>query len=177
MARSNSPQIRVDVADPQALELARHFSVGIIVEGAGPSGSLRREAMKAGIQAIIYEAGPPNIFLEPEIARGVEGVQNVMNYLGMTHTRPSPPEGKILTHSRWLRVPPGGGGIFLPTAKLGDAVHAGQTLATVTDPVTDRVTEIAAEADGVIVGIALPQVVLSGYGLFHVGELADQPEE
>ncbi|HEY8121433.1 MAG TPA: succinylglutamate desuccinylase/aspartoacylase family protein [Myxococcota bacterium] len=177
MARSNSPQIRVDVADPQALELARHFSVGIIVEGAGPSGSLRREAMKAGIKAIIYEAGPPNIFLEPEIARGVEGVQNVMNYLGMTHTRPSPPEGKILTHSRWLRVPPGGGGIFLPTAKLGDAVHAGQTLATVTDPVTDRVTEIAAEADGVIVGIALPQVVLSGYGLFHVGELADQPEE
>jgi predicted deacylase len=44
-------------------------------------------------------------------------------------------------------------------------------LATVTDPVTDARHEIRADQAGVIVGMALPQVVLSGYGLFHVGVL------
>jgi hypothetical protein len=33
------------------------------------------------------------------------------------------------------------------------------------------VYEIRADRTGVVVGAALPQVVLSGYGLFHIGEL------
>jgi predicted deacylase len=40
--RINLPQIRVDAASAEALELARHFGVGIIVKGAGPAGGLRR---------------------------------------------------------------------------------------------------------------------------------------
>jgi len=68
-------------------------------------------------------------------------------------------------------VPPGGGGIFLPSVALGATVKKGQLLATVTDPLTDRVHEIRAHQDGTIVGMALPRVVLSGYGLFHIGDV------
>jgi hypothetical protein len=37
--------------------------------------------------------------------------------------------------------------------------------------VSDQVHELHAEIGGVIIGMALPQVVLSGYALFHVGEV------
>ncbi len=55
--RSNLPQIRADIADPDIRSLAVHFGLGIVVGGKGPDGSLRREAAKAGVPAIIYEAG------------------------------------------------------------------------------------------------------------------------
>jgi predicted deacylase len=169
--RTNVPQIRVDVDEPEALELARSFGVGIIIPGAGPSGSLRREAMRVGVPSIIYEAGPPYIFRESEIARGTEGIRNVMSHLGMISQNEKPPRARMLGKSRWIRVPRGQGGIYLSRVELGDDVEKGQLLATVTDPVTDKVNEIRAEEAGVVVGLALPQVVLSGSGLVHVGAL------
>jgi len=50
-------------------------------------------------------------------------------------------------------------------------VRVGDLLGTVTDPFTDEVSEIRSDREGVVVGAALPQIVLSGYGLFHIGEL------
>jgi uncharacterized protein len=169
--RTNYPQIRVDEDDPRALQLAHWFGVGLIVTGAGPKGSLRREAAGRGIPAIIYEAGPPYVFLEAEIELGVEGVRNVMARLDMTADPPSESVSEVLVDSRWLRVPPGRGGIYLPSVRLGDSVTEGQLLATIADPVSDQVHELHAEIGGVIIGMALPQVVLSGYALFHVGEV------
>ncbi len=167
--RTNLPQLRVDTTVPAALDLARHFGVGIIVAGAGPKGSLRREAMRVGIPAIIYEAGPPLIFVVDEIEKGTRGVRNVMAHLKMiTATQPVDP-AHLLRDSYWIRVPPGYGGIYLPVVKLGSTVAKGEVLATIADPVTDAVFEIQADQPGIVVGMALPQVVLSGYGLFHVG--------
>ncbi len=78
---------------------------------------------------------------------------------------------KRLMRSGWVRVPAGKGGVYLATVRLGDTVSAGDLLGSVTDPFTDEVHQIRANRSGVIVGAALPQVVLSGYGLFHIGEL------
>jgi len=77
----------------------------------------------------------------------------------------------VLVRSRWLRVPRGGGGIYLPRVRVGDSVSEGQLLATIADPVSDQVHEVRAEADGVVIGMSLPQVVLSGSALFHIGEI------
>ncbi len=172
--RSNYPQIRADLESGPASDLARAFGVGVIIGGAGPSGSLRREAMKAGIPAIIYEAGPPYIFREEEIAQGTEGVRNVLDHLGMFESGTQRTPSKVLRKSYWVRAPRGQGGFFFPSVSQGDSVKAGQLLGTIIDPQTDVVHELRAKADGKIVGMALPRVVLSGYGLFHVGELADQ---
>jgi predicted deacylase len=172
--RTNMAQIRVDVGDPKALELAKHFGSGIMVAGAGPSGSLRREAARAGIPAIIYESGPPYVFVEREITTGAQGVLNVMDFLGMYASDGEPTRPQLLTRSSWVRVPRGQGGIYQPTVNLGDRVKKGDVLGTVTDPLTDRRYEIVSNVDGLVVGGALPQVVLSGYGLFHIGELEPQ---
>jgi predicted deacylase len=128
--------------------------------------------MDAGIKAILYEAGPPAVFLESDIERGMEGIQNALGFLEMTPGKGSAAEAQVLKDSHWIRVPRRRGGIFLPAAKLGDEVRKGELIATVTDPLTDERHEIRADRDAVIVGMALPQVVLSGYGLFHVGTLS-----
>ena len=169
--RTNYPQIRVDEDNPRAVELAHWFGVGLIVNGAGPAGSVRREATRRGIPAIIYEAGPPYIFLETEIERGVEGVRNVMSRLAMIDEPASESVSQVLMRSRWVRVPPGMGGIYLPRVRVGDTVAEGQLLATIADPVTDEVHEVHANMAGVVIGMSLPQVVLSGSALFHVGEV------
>jgi predicted deacylase len=169
--RTNQPQVRVDTGSPKAVELATHFGVGMVVAGEGPEGSLRREAVRIGIPAIIYEAGPPYVFLEEEIERGTQGVKNVMSYLGMTDDPPNTRPAQWLDRSRWLRVPQGQGGIYLPTVRVGDTVTAGQLVATVTDPITNQVHEIRASEDGVVIGMSLAQVLLSGSAVIHVGKV------
>jgi len=169
--RTNVAQIRVDRDDPKSLALAENFGVGVIVDGAGPDGSLRREAVKAGVAAIIYESGPPYVFVEKEIRNGTQGVLNAMDALGMYETPGERSKAQHLVRSGWIRVPRGKGGIYLTDVHLGDRVKVGDLLGTVTDPGTDERHEIRSDRDGIVIGAALPQVVLSGYGIFHIGEL------
>lgn len=168
--RTNLPQIRVDLANERAFELARHFGVGIVLGGAGPRGSLRREAMEAGIPALIYEAGEPHRFQVEEIERGAEGVRNVMTFLGLVERAGAePPVARVYPRSSWVRVPLGKGGVFFPTVALGARVVKGDVLATVMLPDTDEVYEIRSPRDGELIGMAVPQIVLSGYGVVHLG--------
>ncbi|MEZ4331688.1 MAG: succinylglutamate desuccinylase/aspartoacylase family protein [Myxococcota bacterium] len=168
--RANLPQIRVDLGNPAALEMAKHFGAPVVLGGAGPRGSLRREMTDAGVPTIIYEAGLPLRFEPPEIERGVKGVRNVMIALGMRSGRKGPPTPprRIFARSRWQRVPLGQGGVFYPTKALGDRITAGELVARIDDPFTDARYEITAEASGTIVGMAAPQIVFSGYALIHV---------
>ncbi len=169
--RTNVAQIRVDMDDPKSLALAENFGVGVIVAGAGPTGSLRREAVKAGVAAIIYESGPPFAFVKREIDTGTRGILNTMDFLGMYDTPGERPRSQKLVRSGWIRVPRGAGGIFLTDVHLGDKVKVGDLLGTVTDPESDEQIKIHSNRDGIVIGAALPQVVLSGYGIFHIGEI------
>jgi predicted deacylase len=168
--RANIPQIRADLSDPKIRELAIHFGLGIVVAGSGPDGSLRREAAKTGIVAIIYEAGEPYRFQEEEIDRGVQGVENVMAFLDMIDREEQEiPDTRIYEKSKWVRASLGQGGFFFPTAGLGNIVKVGDVLGTVVDPLTDEIHEVVAPIPGEIIGMAVPQPVLSGYALFHLG--------
>jgi predicted deacylase len=160
--RTNQPQVRVDGDNARALELAHWFAVGTIITSVGPDGSIRREATRRGIPTIIYEAGPPYIFLESEIERGVEGVRNVMSRLAMIDAPPSKSVSKILVRSRWLRVPRGVGGIYMPRVQVGDSVAEGQLLATIADPISGKVHEVHADIGGVVIGMALARIIREG---------------
>jgi uncharacterized protein len=167
--RANLPQIRADLSNPAIRELAIHFGLGIVVGGSGPDGSLRREAARTGIPAIIYEAGEPSRFQEDEIERGVQGVENVMAYLDMIeHTDHKIPDARIYERSQWIRTTLGAGGFFFPTAGLGDIVQAGDLLGRITDPFTDATNEVISPIEGEIIGMSVPQPVLPGYALFHL---------
>lgn len=167
--RANLPQIRADLSDPEIRELAIHFGLGIVIGGAGPDGSLRREATKIGIPSIIYEAGEPDRFQEQEIDRGVQGVENIMAYLDMTGREEQEiPDARIYEKSRWVRAAPGEGGFFFPAAELGGIITAGESLGIIVDPLTDERYEVISPLSGEIVGMAVSRPVLSGYALFHL---------
>ncbi len=177
--RSNLPQIRADLTDAATAALAEHFGVGIVLHGRGPRGSLRRAAGDLGIPAILYEAGEPLRFQAEEIARGVDGVINLMRHLDMLPGEgPAPEPQHIYRGSRWLRAP--AGGIFLTRRELGERIVVGDMLGTITDPITnERITVVARDA-GELIGMAVPQVVLPGFALFHLarreGPLLEPPE-
>ncbi len=173
--RSNLPQIRADLDDPAILDLATHFGFGVVIGGKGPDGSLRREAAKAGIPAIIYEAGEPLRFQEEEIAHGAAGVTNIMIHLEMIPAggdKPAP--ARVFEKSKWVRAKPREGGFFFPGAGLGQVVAAGDTLGKVIDPLTDQEYPVISPIAGEIIGMAVPQPVLSGYGLFHIAWKGEQ---
>ncbi|MCP5140336.1 MAG: succinylglutamate desuccinylase/aspartoacylase family protein [Chromatiales bacterium] len=168
--RANLPQVRVDLANAKALELARRFGATVVLGGAGPKGSLRREMMDAGIPSIIYEAGLPLRFEPMEIEHGVQGVRNIMIGLGMSNgqaTAPTP-EARIFSRANWVRVPLGNGGVFYPVRKLGDSVRKGDFIARIFDPFTDERFDLPSPLEGQIIGMAVPQIVFSGYALVHV---------
>ena len=167
--RTNLPQIRADIADPEIRALAVHFGTGIVIAGKGPDGSLRREAVKAGVPSIIYEAGAPHRFEQDEIMRGVSGIDSVMAYLGMSRSPEREiPAAKVYERSRWVRVPRESGGFFFPESGLGDTVTRGQVLGTIIDPLTDATYPVKSDVDGEIIGMAFSRPVLPGYALYHI---------
>ena len=167
--RANLPQIRADIGNAAIRELAIHFGVGIVLGGEGPDGSLRSEAAKAGVAAIIYEAGEPYRFQQEEIVGGVLGVESVMAYLDMTEQEELEiPDARVYEKTSWVRVPVGQGGFFFPSAKLGDVVKVGDPLGRIVDPLTDQIYDLTSPIRGEVVGMSVPQPVLSGYALFHL---------
>lgn len=167
--RTNLPQIRTDMENPAALHLAESFGIGVVLHGTGPEGSLRRAALDIGIPAIIYEAGEPLRFQEEEIAEGTRGVRNVMAGLGMVQgEEKTKPRAQVYRKTRWVRAAKQGG-IFLTSRALGESVSKGDLLGIVKDPMTGETEEVLAPVDGRLIGMANPQIVLPGYGLFHLG--------
>jgi hypothetical protein len=53
--------------------------------------------------------------------------------------------------------------------ELGAVVEAGQRVAEVTDPFSSEKVEIRAPVAGRVLGMALGQVVIPGFALFHIG--------
>jgi len=165
--RTNLPQVRTDASDPRSLALAKGFGGALIINDGGQEGTLRRAARRAGIGSITYEAGEPLRFQEAEIARGVEGVRNVLAALGMSDDAPLVFSPRVYQRTRWVRVDDGG--IFFTRRRLGETVQAGDLLGTVTDPVSNERKRVEAPARGRIIGMAVPQVVIPGFAAFHLG--------
>ncbi len=167
--RTNLPQVRADLANPVVTELALRFGVPLIVHSTGQSGTLRRASVDFGIPAITYEAGEPYRFHAGEIARGLQGVRQLLRALDMIGGDTDSDAPILVRAARWVRV--SDGGIYLPSRRLGDDVEQGEILGTVTDPISNERNEIRSPAAGRIIGMALPQVVIPGFAAFHLGDL------
>ena len=55
--RTNYPNVRGDLTNPEVRRLAESFGSEIIINGKGPAGAFRREACTAGCPTIIMEGG------------------------------------------------------------------------------------------------------------------------
>jgi predicted deacylase len=173
--RANLPQIRTDLSAIDNLRLAWGFSIEHVIHNVGQPGTLRRAATDAGIATVLYEAGEPGRIDQEQIERGVAAIGAVLGSLGMTQSDAvTPVAQRLYGRTQWVRSD--ASGIYVPSVKLGDLVEIGQRVAEVTDPFSSDRVEIRAPVAGLVIGMALGQVVIPGFALLHIGiEAAPAP--
>ncbi len=166
--RTNLPQLRADLSDPAVVKLTQGFGATAVLRSRGARGTLRRAATAVGIPTVVLEAGEPKRFQPEEVGHGVKAIGSLMAHLGMTKKSWSWREPQpVYYDSFWVRA--GQGGILFALVKPGDSVSAGQTLGTVTDPITNDRERVLAPQSGRVLGLAVNQMVMPGFALFHVG--------
>lgn len=172
--RDNVPQIRADLDDAEAKELANAFGVPIIINSKLRDGSLREAACDLGIPIMIYEAGEALRFDEVCIRAGLRGINNVMYALGMLTTkrhRKTPKKLFTAQSSTWVRAPMSG--VLLNNTKLGAIVEEGDVLGAVADPFGQTQTEIKATASGVVICRTHLPLVNEGDAVIHIARFKD----
>ncbi len=175
--RTNLPQIRGNLDDPETLALARSFGVPVLINAAIRDGSLRAAAAEHGIPTLLYEAGEPLRFSELAIRPGVKGVINVMRALGMLPTsrrKHRVVEPFVARSSSWVRAPESG--MFHSAKPLGARVERGEPIGAIADPFGDSEIEVTAEQPGLVIGRTQLPMVHQGDALFHVARFEDVEE-
>jgi predicted deacylase len=167
--RTNFPQVRADTGDGAVLELAMRLSPPIIIHSEGSRGMLRRALTDVGIPTVTYEAGEALRFQLDVIEGVVHGVLDALQEDDRSITLPPAPDQmpEVFLQSRWVRVDRGG--ILTNRVGLGESVKKGQLLGTVQPPFSDKSYDINASHDGMVIGLAQPQLVLPGFAAFHLG--------
>ncbi len=167
--RINLPQVRADLRIPHVLEFTRGFGATPVLYSGGSRGMLRVAATQAGIPAVTFEVGGPGELEPREIEAGVQAILTLLHKLGMVRDSPEWLEPQaIFYESRWVRA--NRGGMLISDVALGDRVQRGQRIGVIVDPLENTETDIVASVSGRVIGMALNQVVLPGYAIFHLGE-------
>ena len=176
--RSNLPQIRGNLDDPETCELAKLFGVPVLINAQVRDGSLRQAAADQGIPTLWYEGGEALRFDEFAIRPGVQGVINVMRGLGMLpkvrSRRARGTEPFVARSSCWVRAPESG--IFRTRARLGEHVRCGQLIGLVADPFGEAETEVESSVSGIVIGATRLPLVHEGEALFHIASFEDPHE-
>jgi len=173
--RSNLPQLRADLRNPDVVTLTQGFGTTVILHSTPAKGTLRHAATLAGIPAVTLEAGGPSQLELEEVKDGVKGIETLLITLRMVRkirfwSDPEP----VYYRSTWVRA--NRGGILLADVSLGSSVREGDLLGTITDPMNNASTRLYSPFSGRIIGMARNQVVMPGFAAFHVGiQTADTP--
>nr|WP_319536341.1 succinylglutamate desuccinylase/aspartoacylase family protein [uncultured Vibrio sp.] len=165
--RTNLPQIRANLSNPETLRIAKAFSTPVIIDSALRDGSLRSEAEKCDIPVLTYEAGEALRFDPLSISAGVLGIRRVMQAIGMLRaSRKKFPEPVIAKSTSWVRSP--GNGILRTVVNLGDKVEQGETLAYISSPLGHVELELKAPKSGLVIGQHTLPLVNEGDAIFHL---------
>lgn len=168
LKRTNLPQIRGDLTNDAVFEFSKHFGGITVLHGQGSKGTLRRAAVDAGIPTVTLEAGGPNGLEESAVDGGVKALETLLQNLSIQPTlrfwgSPQP----VFYDSQWVRADQGG--ILMSQVKLGDRVKEGVLLGRVVDPVSNTGSDIRAPFTGRVIGMAVNQVVQTGFAAYHLG--------
>jgi hypothetical protein len=166
--RTNLPQLRANLDNPQIVELTQGFGSTVVLHGRGAEGTLRYAAASAGIPAVTVEAGEPARVQAKDVDHSTKGVMTLLNELNMyNRTTNWGNREPVYYRSTWVRAE--SGGVLFSEVGLGDRVREGELLGTITDPITNVQSELRASVKGRILGKALDQFVMPGFAAFRIG--------
>jgi len=173
--RSNLPQIRANMDDPQNEALAHAFDVPVIISSTLRDGSLREAVTELGIPMLLYEAGEALRFDEVSIRAGVKGIVNVMRLLemlppGRVHKRKHM-DPVVARSSFWVRAPKSG--ILRVMVPLGTRIKKDMLLGVIADPFGKQDLQVTSNLSGILVGRTNLPLVNEGDALFHIARFED----
>lgn len=178
--RSNLPQVRADLDDPETKSLAEAFSVPVLLNANLRDGSLRQAAVEHNVKVLLYEAGEALRFDELSIRAGVRGILSVMRKLKMlpqSKVQRRVHEPFIARSSSWERAPESG--LFRSLIPLGARVNKGDLLGLIADPsdlFDPTECEVRSQYSGLVIGKSNIPLVNEGDALFHIARFEDIKE-
>jgi len=169
--RSNLPQVRANLDDPETRQLADAFGVPVVIHSATRDGSLREEAAERGVKMLLFEAGDPLRLNELSIRAGLTGILRLMRWVGMLPARNLRKVSQpfVARSSVWVRAP--STGMVTLTKRLGHHVEEGDVLARIFDPYDmfeGEEEEVLSSHQGVIIGISNNPLCHEGDALVHI---------
>lgn len=170
MDRTNFPQIRGDLSDPETLRCAEAFRAPVMIHSQERTGSLRSAASKKGVASLVYEAGEAQRFNGNAIDIGVAGVFGVLNELGIVRSKKKKArKSQLVEKSTWVRARKGG--ILRLDVAEGDMVEAKQVIGQVSDAFGNEASFLRSPFRGLVIGMTLNPLVHQGDAVVHVGHL------
>lgn len=170
--RTNLPQIRANIDDPDTMRLAEAFRVPVVIKANARDGSLRQALAVEGIPYLLYEAGEVLRFDEVAIRAGVRGILSVMEAIGMLRrgrTAKQAIEPLIADATTWVRAP--ASGILHMDVPLGHKVGKNKRIGVIADPFGDRETPIESPVSGMVIGRLNLPLVHRGDAVIHVAQI------
>lgn len=175
--RSNFPQVRANLNDPETESMARVFGVPVLLNSSLRDGSLREAASEHGVKVLLYEAGQALRFDELSIRAGLRGILNVLGHLGVIRKRVSKSKAVdpfVANYSSWIRAT--SSGTVTDIKMLGDHVKQGEILAEICSPIGSFVEKLKAPRAGVIIGKQNIPLVQEGDAMYHIANF-EEPNE
>lgn len=168
--RTNLPQIRANMDDPETLRLSAAFGAPIMIHGRPPKGSLRHAATKRGKTVLLFEGGEPRRFDADSVDAAVRGVLRVMRALEMcSEVRASRKKPVLSRSTKWVRATRGG--IFWVQTARGRRVREGQKIGVITGPYGKEQEFVRASTAGMVIGHTVSPYVHRGDALVHIAEI------
>ena len=171
--RTNYPNVRGNLANPEVKRMAEAFGCEIIVNNEGPQKSLRREASAVGCPTIIMEGGEVSKVEPGVVESAVRGVKNVLRELKMLDDAPETPDYQVIVDkSKWIRAEYGG---FLEFhVHPGEIIEEGQPLSTNTNLLGRDRRTVYAPYNGVVIGMTTVPAISPGDPICNLGMLPEK---
>ncbi|MBI1775152.1 MAG: succinylglutamate desuccinylase/aspartoacylase family protein [Proteobacteria bacterium] len=131
-----------------ALDLSRAFGTRYLfrpqAEREGPvfNGTSKAVTTARGVPSVTIELGGGVVDQAPYIARGVEGIKNIMRTLNMVDEPPAPPITQTVLGAIPTIFPTQGGFLYTESPPLGEEIAGGAVLGRVVSPYTFEELEV-----------------------------------
>jgi predicted deacylase len=153
--------------DRRSLALAKAFGIQLLVCSETP-GSTFAAASRAGIPAILAEAGGQGIWTAEDVARHTDGLERVLRHLGLrAGGEPPAVPTETLEQFAWLRSEHDG--FWYPAVSVGAAVAEGKDVGYIRDWEGRALQRAIAPAAGRVLFIVSSLAINRGDPLLAVG--------
>ena len=170
--RSNLPQIRANFGHKNIRNLAEAFGAPVTLKSEIRPGSLRELGFINKIPVLVYEAGEAMRIDPVSVKFGVQGVFNLINYLGINTSikyKQSNMPTLFCETSAWVRAK--ASGMFNTSKKLGNIIKTGDKLGFIVNPMTLKEEKVITPISGIIIGINNNPLVHEGGALFNIASM------